>query len=269
MDGPSDTAAPTLAIGAALRWELQAVLRALRRRCDDGTWHADPATWSARVGATQVRLYRTGVGVKAARSATRRLLRRHRISLVLNTGCAGGLSPALGPGDIIVAERLLATSPSHQVIAVAPSLQRTLERVGGDDRFRVATGTLLTSRKPLATRGEKAEAAQLCAADAVEMEGIGVAEASADFASDFASVRAVIDPAAADLPLLSLWATAGPSPLAPRPPLRALLSVQQMMCCVELLRNKRRASTALEHFHDALFAALQAGTIDLDLFSLR
>lgn len=256
-----------LAIGAALRWEIGAVLAALRRSCDGDVRNESAGAWHAEVAGVAVVVYRTGVGIKAARRSTRRLLRDNPVGLILNTGCAGGLADALAPGDIIVAERLLGPPPACEAVAVAPHVQQVMGRVATDESLRIHGGTVLTSRFALLTRGQKQEHALTWTAQAVEMEGAGVATAAGEAECGFASVRTIIDPMQSDLPALAQWAAGGRR--ASRPPLRSLLSPLQLYQCADLYRNRRLASAALERFHGSLYTALRSGMIDLDLLGLR
>lgn len=256
-----------MGIGTALRWEAQAVLAALRScggcvsAIGHGIWHAD-------VGGVSLFLYRTGVGPKAARTATRRALRRHPASLVINTGCAGGLQHDLVAGDLIIADQLLSPPPEATCIAVDSSSRQMLHQIAAATAPRVRGGTLLTSRTPLLTRTVKQEHGSRWAADAVDMEGSAVAQAAAESGSRFLSIRAIIDPASSDLPLLAQWAATGHGATR-RPRLSALLTPQQLRQYTQLVLDRRRAGRALQNVYTALFTALREGTIDEDLFGLR
>jgi len=259
-----DESRRALAVGAALSWEIAAIVAALRGCGASVVEDRRRMLWLGTVGSCPVLVYRTGVGIRAARKATRRMLREHDVGFVLNTGCAGALTAGWAAGDIVTAqailgppptcERLVIHGPIHQMIGdLAPTVGRTPR-----------TGTILTSLLPLFTAAQKEEHGRAWGAHAVEMEGAGVARAAAEAACGFASVRAILDPLRSDLP----------SPRLPGPPTTARqslakLSPRQAVRRVVLFRHQRFARASLRDFHEALFAALRRGTIDLDLLGLR
>jgi adenosylhomocysteine nucleosidase len=152
----------------------------------------------------RVALAVSGVGkVNAARAATL-LLDHFRPSEVLFTGVAGGLNPALAPGDIVLGEKtaqhdfgdlteagfrphptgsgmpLLMTAPERLLaLAETAAKEALLDKVPtsqGERIPRVVRGVIVTGDVFVSSPAKTAELRQVFQADAVEMEGAAVAQ---------------------------------------------------------------------------------------------
>ena len=152
----------------------------------------------------KVVLAASGIGkVNAAMTATL-LLDHFRPSEVLFTGVAGGISPELAPGDIVIGEKtaqhdygeltpqgfrpqptgkqipLLMNAPERLLtLAEAAAKGAALEKVPttqGDRVPRVIRGVIVTGDIFVSSPAKTAELRQLFNADAVEMEGAAVAQ---------------------------------------------------------------------------------------------
>ncbi len=258
--------ANTVAVGAAMRWEVEAVLAALRRH---GEVQSDRSNlWSGAAGSTSVLVYRTGVGIKAARRSTRELLQRFSPALIINTGCAGALESGWEPGDIAVATTVLGPPPGCERWTVAPPIHEVIcEVANATGRRSTRAATQLTTRRPLLRAVEKRNHGLEWAAQVVEMESAGVAQAAAGHCCPFASARVILDPMQSELPDLTLSGARGRSTAGRMVGL--LRSPRQAYRAAALYRNGRRARIELSHFCNALFDAIRAGTIDPGLLGLR
>lgn len=117
---------------------------------------------------------------------------------LVSFGLAGGLDPALRPGDVLVPERVLSDAGSW---AADPALRRALGPGRADPVF--GGGTVL------ATAAAKRDLHARTGAAAVDLESAAVAEVARHHGLPFAVLRAVCDPASRDLPLAALVALDG------------------------------------------------------------
>ncbi len=227
-----------------MSWEVDAVLRAL-----DPQAAATPAQTFPVVEATisghHFIVFRTGVGIKNARRATRRLLDTFRCPIVVNTGCAGAISSGMECGDVLAANAIVGQKPTPGVWQTDPTLTATLASVAD-----IRAGNFLSVRKPLLGRAEKQRAAIEHNAIAVEMEGAGVAEAASEAGARVASIRAVLDPIDAEIADGD-----GPTPAD-----TSIVGIEDL---------QSRCDLAIEGYFRSLVQALTVGVIDLDLPGLR
>ena len=192
-----------LAICAALRWEIQAVLRPLRQvqRRDD---LEGVRLWLARSSSGSLLVFGTGVGSDRAAAATRKVVERFSPTAIINTGFAGGLADGLATGDLVIPAVVLSDGPDGtSAHRTDPRWSKRLRSAGRTAGLRTISEPILTSPVPLATATAKRQAHARLGAVAVDMEGEAVARIAAQSGVPFASVRSVLDPAEMDLPLRS------------------------------------------------------------------
>ncbi len=137
----------------------------------------------------------TGDGPRNAARAAAELCARHKPALVVGAGVAGGLTPDLSIGDLVVAERVLdaagQTPPPDAALtdraAVRPGARR---------------GALLSVDHPVVAAAEKAALAARVGSStaAVDMESAAWARAAAAAGIPFVILRAVSDAADEELP---------------------------------------------------------------------
>jgi nucleoside phosphorylase len=201
-----------IAIFAALQWECRAVLRPLRqvRRTRVGAFTA----WQGRVAEREVWVVKTGVGVQRAAAAVDAAGAAQPFSMIVSTGCAGGLMPALQPGDLTVATAVSGDGTDGALTTSTEPRARAL-RAAAAAGLRAVEGPLLCSATVLATVADKRAAAD-AGAVVVEMEGGAVAARAAEAEIPFLSVRAILDGAdhAIELPPLIDPVSGGTRPLA-------------------------------------------------------
>ncbi len=188
-----------LVICAAMRWEVRPVLRTLRSV--RVVRSSPPRIWSAALGASTVFVCQTGVGVAAAAAATELLVRDFSPDVIINTGCAGSLSPHLSVGDVVCGSTLLGTENGEmRQYPTDPMLTKDLEQVARDAGFAPMAGAVLTSAVPLLTGDSKAAAFIQFAAVAVEMEGAAIAAAIGNTNLSLGSMRVILDDVTMTLP---------------------------------------------------------------------
>ena len=119
---------------------------------------------------------------------------------VISFGIAGGLHPALEPGDVVVATAVIAEKGTWKVPASVVSAMA--ERVGASG-IPVTRGALVGVEEPVLLPSTKARMREATDAIAVDMEShIGAAYA-ADNDLPFAAIRVISDPSVRALPPLA------------------------------------------------------------------
>jgi adenosylhomocysteine nucleosidase len=138
-----------------------------------------------------------GADALRARRKAEDLLKAGAGALV-SFGIAGGLDPALGPGDIVLPEAVVVPGGSAVVTGAAWRLR--LVDLAAKKGHRVAGGKLAGSDHAVATVAGKRALFEASGAVAVDMESHAVALAAEAAGVPLLVVRAVIDPADRALP---------------------------------------------------------------------
>ena len=144
----------------------------------------------------------SGIGPRRAGLAARRLLEKGATAL-LSWGSAGGLSPKLSPGSLILPKIIIASDRSVYH-ADPPWHQDLCGRLEGQVEFY--TGSLAESAAVLRTPEEKAILFQQTGAIGVDMESAAVAAAAQEAGVPFMAVRVVADSTNVTLPNSALSA---------------------------------------------------------------
>ncbi len=252
-----------LVIGAALSWEIEAVLTALSE-CGRGADPCQPGQWSTQLGPLRLLIYHTGIGMRAARRSTLKMFESTRAATIFNVGCAGGLNESLGSGDLVAPALVIGPAPEFTPWPATVLARQVLCEAAAAADLEVASGTLTTCRKPLLSSAEKTHYGDQHGACAVDMESAAVAAVASARGAAFVSLRAILDPVGADLP----------QPAAAKGPFEAL-AAGLLHTSLENIRSartwlyQRRAARSLQQAHKALFSAIIGGTIDENLLRLR
>jgi adenosylhomocysteine nucleosidase len=188
----------------------------------------------ARLGCP-LGLVRAGGGLPDGAAAAAEWLIGQGVDGLVSFGLAGGLDPALSPGDIVVPETVLDGDLVH---ATAPSLS---------SRLGLRGGVLLAGTAVVAIALEKAKLFARTGALAIDLESGAVARVAARHAMPFAALRAICDPAGRSLPPAALTAQDGRGAIGL---LRLLASVarhpSQVPSLVALGRDAATARAALK-----------------------
>jgi nucleoside phosphorylase len=138
----------------------------------------------------------TGDGLRRAERGAAELCARHRPSLLIGAGVAGGLTADLGTGDLVVAHRVL---DEDGEIMPGPDARRVAYAAA---KPGARQGTVLSVERPLVTSLEKAAAAASAGPppSAVDMESAAWARAAAAHRIPYLIVRIVTDTAEEELP---------------------------------------------------------------------
>lgn len=151
---------------------------------------------------------------------------------LLSFGIAGGLDPALPPGTVIVADRVILTKQPSTPSQLSPMQGGGIRyETSPDWRAAIAESVssaviapVLGSDKAIANSEEKADLHRRTGAAAVDMESGGVAQAAARFGLPFMAVRIVADPAHSSLPASALAGLAPDGGTRPSRVLRKLVA---------------------------------------------
>ena len=157
------------------------------------------------------------------------------VQALVSFGLAGGLDPALDPGQVIVPATVIDGPASWQT---DPALA---EALGG-----ATSGLLIGGGAVIASAADKRAAFASTGAQAVDLESAAVARAAARHALPFAVLRAVADPAHRSLPQAALAALGPHGRIAlVRVVLTALRHPAELPALVTLAADAARARRAL------------------------
>ena len=238
-----------LTIVTALPWEAAGFAARLRERS----------------GAAPLRVVVSGPGEERAEAAAQTLVTLESPpDAILCAGVAGGLDPALRPGDLVLATRIhhLSSLGGHggAPIAASAGLGDWLYDALAGAGVEAVRGEVLSHDTIVRSAAEKATAHQESGAAAVQMEDYVWARHARRAGIPFGSLRAVLDPASATLPRELLdWDPAGP----PRSTVAAAIARRPALAValLRLARQRRTATTALDRALEAILAAALAGGI--------
>jgi adenosylhomocysteine nucleosidase len=177
-----------------------------------------------------------GDSAGAARAATV-LAARPGITALVSFGLAGGLDPALRPGDLLIPSRIIDGKRSWPTDAALGNA------LGG------GTGhTMLGGGAVLATAAAKRVARSETGADAVDLESAAVARAAGLRGLPFAALRAICDHARRSLPLAAIVALDRSGRVGPLRVLGAVLARPwEIPALLALARDATLATRALKH----------------------
>jgi adenosylhomocysteine nucleosidase len=148
---------------------------------------------AAEIGAHEVFIYLTGIGIKTFDLEAACCFKAGRIDAVISSGLAGALQAECQP-LAVVRPRRVGTLRDANGIAVAKSLSATLEGKGV-----AVIDTLLTADHIIETHDEKTRLSVF--GQAVDMESFHVVRAFTDEGIPVVVVRAISDGSDEDLPI--------------------------------------------------------------------
>jgi len=147
----------------------------------------------------------TGIGARA-QEASEAALARYEPAVAVSVGVAGGLSPKLGAGDLVVCERVDHESHRHSgvdatVMSHPGLIEAAVAAARGMD-LSVSAGSSITVDELAAGADEKSAHHAWKGHDIVEMESFWIGEAAAKRGLPFLAVRAISDGAAEPLVMI-------------------------------------------------------------------
>jgi hopanoid-associated phosphorylase len=195
------------------------------------------------LGGLDVAVACSGARPAWARAEAARLLAEGAVGLV-SFGLAGGLSPALGSGDLVLADAVVL--PSGERIATdlpwRSRFSALIEATGRAPHQAAVAG----SDRLLATIAAKRALFAMTGALSVDMESHAVAEVAHAAGCPFMVLRAIADPADQVLPWAATVALGPSGEVRPLAVARALLErPAELPALLRLGRQSRRALAAL------------------------
>jgi adenosylhomocysteine nucleosidase len=186
--------------------------------------------------------------VRAARAAEQAI--DAGAGVLVSWGLAGGLSPSVAPGTVVLARRVL--SPHGEAWPADAVWHARLEPLAGE--LGVACGDLVSVPAALESPAAKRAAGAATGAVAVDMESAAVAAVAAGARVPFVALRVVVDGLDDALPANSeQWIDErGGTRFAAA--LGAAVNVRQWRALLTLAKRHRAASAALERLARGLAA---------------
>jgi adenosylhomocysteine nucleosidase len=138
----------------------------------------------------------SGAGPSNAQSAAKLLLTQGATRLI-SWGCAAALSPALKPGDLVLADSLI--DAEGKLIELSTDWHSYTKNLFATT-LKVQTGSLVESKKIVATGSDKQQLHSKTGAIALDMESIAIAKVALQNKLCFLAIRAIVDPVTMDLP---------------------------------------------------------------------
>ncbi len=141
-----------------------------------------------------------GPGAVAARSAALQLADAG-VNGLISWGLAGGLDPALKPGQIVLANEIRTIDGQGRIAPLGDlaGLHQTL--IG---RLAGQSGSLVQVDAPLVQSSEKYALSQSSGAIAADMESAAICEVAIEQGLSFLAIRVIIDPVDQTLPDIAL-----------------------------------------------------------------
>ncbi len=201
---------------------------------------AGRAAASATDETTAPNVQFAGPGADRAERAARALVVEGSAAL-LSFGVAGGLDPALRPGTVVLADRLV--DPDQSILGTDAEWRDRLLRAGRD-RMVMKIGGIAGIDRPLQNPHDKASLYEATGAVAIDMESCAVARIARDADIPFLAVRAIADPASRTVPEAAIRVLGPDGRTHPLKALRALLTNPAEIWDFALLARDGRAAFA-------------------------
>jgi adenosylhomocysteine nucleosidase len=208
---------------------------------------------AARIGAQAVTMSATGDGERNARQGLAALLAAGPVGRLVALGVAGGLTPDLREGALVVAERVIPEGRPQDELRADPALVRWVADATG-----ARPGIIISARNIADSVAEKqrlralANAAGAAVPAVVDLESASYATAAHHMGIPWIMLRAVSDPAEEALPALLNRCRDEGGAVRRAAVARALLSEPAALPALLSLRRRVRAAA------EALALAVEA-----------
>jgi len=154
--------------------------------------------------AAQHVVVQAGVGRIRAAAGARLLIRRFSLQGLVSFGFAGGLTPELARGTLIIGTEVVCEDGSGKRAVASRDLVKQFCAAADAERLPMQQGRLVSSRDIVADPASKTDLRNKSGACAVDMETVGIAEAADETGLPWVAVRAIVDRAMDTLPPVCL-----------------------------------------------------------------
>ncbi len=181
------------------------------------------------------------------------------VAALASVGVAGGLDPALGSGDIVVANAVSGRwkGEGKKIFSSEPSCVGFALSALRASGIKAAEGEVVTVDEPALTARKKKSVFRRSRGAAVDMESASVARVAQESGLPFFALRAVSDPCGSSISKELIECVADDGSL--RAAILAGKLVRKPSLLRDLLRARREFSSALSSLKDAWGVLLQSG----------
>jgi adenosylhomocysteine nucleosidase len=142
----------------------------------------------------------TGVGRTRAAEGARLLIRDFSPHTLVSFGFAGGLSPELARGTLVIGTALVCDDSAGKVVAANRDLVDQIQSAADGAELPVQQGILVTTWQIVADPAAKSALRGRSGACAVDMETAGIVEVAHQVGLPWVAIRAIVDGAGDSLP---------------------------------------------------------------------
>jgi len=233
-----------LTLIAALKEELAGLKQ--RMTVEDTVAENGYQIFHSRQGGKETLLVQTGTGRERAERAVRFVLEHYPARAIISFGFAGGLTPELSVGEIILCSTLCCNDgPSDSCRPDADLFSRSLQICDGSITHQ---GKSVTVARPAPQPEVKRALAQAFQADVVDMESYWIARIANEKGVPFLAVRAVSDTVQERLPPVERMLGSNGEPDLRKIVFYSLFHPRQLVTLTRLHRNSRIARENLTTF---------------------
>jgi adenosylhomocysteine nucleosidase len=162
------------------------------------------ALYHSMSAAAQHVAVQTGVGRARAADGARLLIRYFSPQALVSFGFAGGLTPELARGTLVIGTALVCEDSSRKMAAANRDLVDQVQAAADAEELPVQQGVLVTTHQLVADPAAKSDLRGRSGACAVDMETAGIVEVAHQTGLPWVAIRAIVDGAGDSLPAACL-----------------------------------------------------------------
>ena len=155
---------------------------------------------TGKIGPRTIMLLRAGVGPQKTLRRLTETKWMHEPQCVLSIGCAGALSPELGPGDTIIPEKIANDTDAGRILLPSPELIEIAKECCKTLGLSFHSGTSVSTSTAAATIEQKRRLASQYGAVSVDMESAQVAEWAEKANVPMLAIRTIADALGDNIP---------------------------------------------------------------------
>jgi adenosylhomocysteine nucleosidase len=220
------------------------------------------AVYRSVLGAGQHVAVQAGVGRIRAAEAARLLIRCFSPLALASFGFAGGLTPELARGALVIGTAVVDEIASGNLPVANRDLAEQFRAAAAAENLLVRQGILVTSRHLVANPTAKTELSLRSGACAVDMETAGIVEVAHEAGLPWVAIRAIVDGAEQSLPAACLTMLREDGTIAPGRLIQTSCRSPQLLW--HMLRLARHTATARRHLSQTFERWTQNLTVQSD-----